>query len=45
MVRVDTAWTSQADQRAAQTLSGRLPALPKTSPNAISINTSEAVRD
>ena len=30
-LRVYTAWTSEADQRAAQTVSGRMPARPKTS--------------
>lgn len=33
-LRVYTAWTSEVDQRAARTVSGRMPARPKTSPNA-----------
>ena len=34
-LRVYTAWTSEADQRAAQTVSGRMPARPKTVPKGL----------
>jgi integrase len=43
-LRVYTAWTSEADQRAAQTVSGRMPARPKTSSKVVSIHASKPVR-
>ena len=44
-LRVYTAWTSEADQRAAQTVSGRMPARPKPNSKVVSINASKPVRN
>lgn len=43
-LRVYTAWTSEADQRAAQTVSGRMPARPRTSLRTDAIHPSKPVR-